>query len=151
MDGLQSCDFLGETKNKLVATEQKRPMCVDNTAVSSRFPRIVIISCLVWFNFLLSLSNIFLSYFSVDFRLKIFLNYSTYSTAHEIPTLECIGVSIASVLCLDWSVLLLSERNNLSTYKYIIVLWFTDFQHKKFRPTQNLSLGLLLIVFLKFS
>ena len=95
--------------------------------------------------------NIFLSYFSVDFRLKIFLNYSTYSTAHEIPTLECIGVSIASVLCLDWSVLLLSERNNLSTYKNIIVLWFTDFQHKKFRPTQNLSLGLLLIVFLKFS
>ena len=93
--------------------------------------------------------------------------------------LECIGVSITSVRCLDLyritlcmcSTLLVavSEVNmsrqtsishsntlmetkvpnfvKLKTYNCIV---FTDFQHTKLYPFQNLSLGFILKIFLKF-
>ena len=48
------------------------------------------------------------SYFSVDFRLKIFLNWVK---AYGIFTLE--SVSIASVLCLDLSCTFFTKRNDL--------------------------------------
>ena len=52
-------------------------------------------------------------YFSVDFRLKIFLNWVV---AYGISTLECI-VSIVGVLCLDLSCPFFRKRNNLIRLK----------------------------------
>ena len=60
------------------------------------------------------------SYFSADFRLKIFLYYSQI-IAYDISVVECTGVSVTSVLrCLKlvqvfsfcWLVLPFRERNN---------------------------------------
>ena len=88
------------------------------------------------------------SYFSAAFRLKIFSYYSQI-TAHDISVLEYTGVSIivSAVFSFCYLVLLLKERNKLKTYNCTV---FTDFHHTKLYHFQNLSLGFILKVFLKF-
>ena len=88
------------------------------------------------------------SNFSTDFRQKIFLYYS-WIIAYDISVLEYLGVSIiVSAGCsFCWQVLPFRERNKLKTYNCIV---FTVFEHTKLYLFQNLSLGFILKIFLKF-
>ena len=84
------------------------------------------------------------SYFSADFRLKIFLYYSQI-IAYDISVLDCIGVSI--IVSAGFFVLLASLWNELKTYNCIV---FTVFEHTKLYPFQNLCLGFILKIFFNF-
>ena len=68
---------------------------------------------------------------------------------HDISVLEYTGVSIivSAVFSFCYLVLLLKERNKLKTYNCTV---FTDLHHTKLYHFQNLSLGLILKVFLEF-
>ena len=74
------------------------------------------------------------SYISADFSLKIFLYYS-YVIAYVISVLGYIGVSsiVSAGFCLVGNCMV-----------------FTVFEHTKLYPFQNLSLGFILKIFLKF-
>ena len=67
------------------------------------------------------------------------------------PLQICIGVSIASVLCLDLSPVPFRERNNfiqlIKTYNCTVL---TDFPHSKLSTFQTPSLRFILKIFLKF-
>ena len=88
------------------------------------------------------------SYFSADFRQKIFLYYSQI-IAYDIFVLDCIGVSIivSAGFSSRWQVLSLREWNELKTYNCIV---FTVFEHTKLYPFQNLCLGFILKILFNF-
>ena len=88
------------------------------------------------------------SYISADFSLKIFLYYS-YVIAYVISVLEYIGVSsiVSAGFLPCWQVLPFRKWNKLKTYNCMV---FTVFEHAKLYPFQNLSLGFILKIFLKF-
>ena len=56
-------------------------------------------------------------------------------------------LSLVQVFWSCWQVLPFTEWNKLKTYNCIV---FTVFKHKKLYPFQNLSLGFILKIFLKF-
>ena len=88
------------------------------------------------------------SYISADFRLKMFLYYS-YVIAYVISVLEYIGVSsiVSAGFLPCWQVLPFREWNKLKTYNCMV---FTVFEHAELYPFQNLSVGFILKIFLKF-